>query len=99
MKTEAHILILLKRVHQLEMIVEQLITAVGDNMIYIDRQENRDYTPEPVLKARSTLFDAGVPFDPNCNNCKTELRIINPGTNWECFECPDCEAWYFPQVG
>ncbi len=99
MKVEAHIVILLKRVHQLERIIEALVTVVGDNCEQLSDEERTAATPGQVLEAKSQLFGCGVPFDPNCSNCKHELEIINEGTFWESFNCPNCEAWYFPRVG
>lgn len=98
MKVEAHIVVLLKRVHQLEAMVSDLIHVVNSNTVNVWTKTCDTVCPEDVRDALSHLLDAGVPFDPSCSSCKAELRIVNEGTAWESFECPQCEAWWFPNV-
>ena len=98
MKVEAHIVILMKRVHQLEKIIDRLMTITYSHRNQLRKNKGQKYTLEAADNAAGEIFNTGVPFDPSCSNCKAELRVINQGTDWESFECPNCEAWYFPNV-
>jgi len=96
MKVEAHLVILMKRVYQLEHIVDRLITIVESQRNQLSFEPIKTQLENRADKAALQIFDAGAPFDPSCSNCKHELRVINDGTEWESFHCPNCEAWYFP---
>ena len=96
METEQQITVLLKRVWQLESLIEVLLVELQNHRSRLDSGPDFDRSTGSADMAMDDLHRPEPPYNLFEKCCQDELVCRLTGTKWESFTCPDCGSWYFP---